>query len=275
MAAEVFFRGPILFLDIDSRQNVALLPDAERVLISDNGARRAHPDGTRTKSHHAGLIIADDDDVLVRIGLRKKLVVISDEDGGICSYPVKGLVPIDAMANTVLNPPMTLLSPADPNYWTRVTTRVSFNGGVLSDWKLTDAPFRLPPGFANAQPIPVGPKWTPRGATRIDITSIDGTGHISLHPRSNQQVYLFNWDDPTPKVPGLKNLPHVKKGSVEREDGDFKWLYELYDVPGGQFSASLPPGTHLPAPMSFWMKDPASPLLSVGSAGCVGGGGHG
>ena len=271
MAAEVFFRGPILFLDKAKKENVGLLPDAERMIRSDDGVPGCHADGTESTPHYAGLIVAEGKQVVVQLSLRKKIVVISDESGSDCEYKKKCLVPIDDMANAVLKTPMTLLPPTDPDYWVRVATRVTFNGGTMSDWRSTRTSFRLPPKFASAARIVVGPKWTStKGVTRIEIRSLDGTETTTLYPTPTQHVYIYNWDEQFPDVDDLTRLPAPKRGKMESEDRDFKWLYQLYDVPGRKFTRSLPARVKLPAPICTGEN-----ILSVGSAGCVGGGGHG
>lgn len=271
MPAPVYFRGPILFRVTPEKATEALVPDAERTLTTANGTPGYHPDGTPTTMHYPGLVVAKDDTILVQLSLRKKLVTISDGTSTVCTYPTAGLIPVDDTANKVMPNKVSLINPGDASYWARVAARITFVGGTLSDWLTTTIPFRVPPA-PGAAPICMAPMWKSSGAmTSIEITEIDGTGKIEIHPSDDQQVYLYNWDLVEPPVKSITNTPAAQPSAAESEDTDFKWLYQLYDIPE-QFATKKVTAT-LPAPMAMFTleKEGESGTTSVGSASCVAG----
>lgn len=284
MSAEVFFRGPILFLRNTEKPDAALIPDSERDVYDDTGVIGHHPDGTKAKKHYAGMLLAEGYTRLKYWDLTGKRAMVSDGSGTFCTSSSNTLIPIDAIANAFLTEPITLIARGAKDYWDRVGSEILFQGGDLRNGNMSKASFRMDThvgDFGSAKARPLARHWVPKsGAVRIEVADHDGTNPFTVNPTDDQQVYIYNWDVQFPTVKALTEMPVCSVGE-EKEDTDFKWLYQLYNPPEGKkYTDLLPIGkTLLPAPMTTCTVEPTTGGSyrppSVGSSGCVSGTGGG
>lgn len=286
MAAEVFFRGPMLFLTNKSKSDEVYVPHAEREICDDHDhLPNRHADKSTAVWHHPGLMIAQGRKILDRCSLQQKIVTISDGSGAACHYNSNGLFMMDEISRDAFSGKLSLLRDSDPSFWERVAARVHFDGGVLRDGMYTNAQFSMDAGIpAYKTPLtrPVAGHWyTTEAATLITVTDIDGTHAVPFRPTTDQQVYIYNWDKKDPTVDDLTIIPLVDAGGIKQPDTDYKWLYQLYEPLMGKTGIlHAKAGGMLPAPLTMVDRSAAVPSLkeeirSVGSAGCVAGGGGG
>jgi hypothetical protein len=281
MPVQVLFRGPILYLRRGQCAELALVPNGERVLMSDDGRRAAHPDGTPAKPHYAGLVVFEGPDYqneILRMSLRSKLVLLIGGNRMECRLErsFDYLVPIDEVANEGMNKQMTLLSSDTADYWSRVATRVEFHGGSIRSDVESKAKFRIDGStrYERPQSIPLAAAWNAHSdAAALQICNSDGTGLVQVGLERDQTAFIYNWDERTPAPANLIDLPEcVHKPDPEIEDADFKWLYELFDPPSANYTSWIGVGKQLRAPLTQChdrtVDERGNEILSPGSSSC-------
>jgi hypothetical protein len=248
MAIEVIFRGPTLYLNRGDVAEMALVPNAERVIFSDSGKPGRHADDTKTATHYAGLLIvegADKDTVVMRAELSGKIVTLIDGPGMTCALHGNfgELVPIDDVANHAMTKPMALISAEANDYWIRVAARVLFRGGELRSAVVSPATFRIDGGpevFKAPRPLPLSATWKAEsGDVHIQLCDADGSDCVRVSLREGQTAYIYNWDVKEPVAKTLDTFPAVKDSGEDITDADFKWIYELFVPPVSNFTQWL------------------------------------
>ena len=285
MAAEVYFRGPMLFLSNKTKSDEVYIPHAERDICSDDGKlKQNHADGSVATWHYCGLMIAQGQQIVEQFSLQQKIVTISDGSGAACHYNNNNLFLIDDIVPDAFKKPLALVAEKDKTFCDRVATRVRFEGGVLRDGMYTDAQFYMDAGTASYKvPLtrPVAGHWyTTQAATVITVADADGSNATPYPLTTDQKVYIYNWDKNNPSVDDLTKITLVPVGKVVQADIDYKWLYQLYEPLVGKTAILKKAGSMLPAPLTMVDHLPITPsmkggVFSVGSAGCVAGGGGG
>lgn len=261
MPAEVFFRGPILYLSRGAEAVGALVPNSDRVIVSDAGDPNCHPDGTEAKRHFAGFAIFEGDNLeteVVRLDISRKIISLHDGDGPCATDDeFRKVIPVDEAANEGMGRPMTLISPTESDFWTRVAARVELHGGTLTGALTSNAKFKIdsPTGrFSALGQTPVSAEW--RGAkddATIIITDPDGSNFMRIRLDKGQKGFIYNWDSRDPKAENatdaLAVLPECADGVEDIEDTDFKWVYQLFNPPAVNFTTWLR-GAPLRAPVT-------------------------
>jgi hypothetical protein len=239
MTVKLTFRGPCLYLNHEDVAEMVLLPDGQRELFDDNRKPGNHPDGTPTAEHFAGLAIfegSDHETLVQRVELRGKLVTVGTGDTPCKTDPsYRDIVPIDEVANAGHTQPMTLIPETDPSFTDRVATKVILKGGTLGSDVVSTATFRMPTSlreFATRRRIPLSATWSlGANTTTIVVADREGSNPQTFELKDSQRAVIYNWDAFNPTAAELLRPAPTAEGIHEKEDTDFKWLYELFLPP--------------------------------------------
>ncbi|GLC27809.1 hypothetical protein [Roseisolibacter agri] len=270
MTINVVFRGPCLF--VKGQENgketldYVLLPDGTRVRPHGSSKDGEHPDHTRAKKHHAGLIVRNADGTTEKpIPLQNKRVTVREKGaGGRCaldpSFSPQRVVPLSQLTNGPdASHHLSLIDEAGSDFWDRVTTKVTFDGGEMGVHKNSRLVFDFPPDHNPNAPgsrrIPLLAIWSPKAShdAEIVIGPGKGPGVSRVIPLGDgQRAWIYNYDHPEPDPERMEceeDACAKHPNGARLEDYDFKWLFQVLEPPKGDWPEWLKKGP-LPAPRS-------------------------
>jgi hypothetical protein len=174
-------------------------------------------------------------------------------DGGAGMDPTFGEV---TRLDRVVNGPdatrrLHLRPPTTPNYWQRVASVVTIEGGGIGSRSPSTVRWSIPKDFndhdEDGKRLPLEVVWTHPGATAsVEIADVGdgGTTSITLDERRPRAI-IYNFDVERPTLAQL----HAEHPCPDPTclDYDFNWLYQALVPPGGAWDAWLR-GRPLPAP---------------------------
>lgn len=243
----VYFRGPMLNVVKGHSLHRILIPDAMRRLPYGR-----HGDRWPAVPHVAGVLIVSGDDpsnmpTLLQISLRGKDVLVHDGTRARCTInqrTLAGTVPLRSMTNKGSNAAAASLLAAGQDFNERVASEVVILGGELAESSdTTDLVYTLPTDCASGTlpggKIPLFSHWrTPSNARVIEFAD-RATGDLSVLPlEAGQSALFYNWDLKVPDASAFFNIGATDcSGGKVIVDVDFKWLYQLLDVPNGDWDA--------------------------------------
>jgi hypothetical protein len=297
MSVEVIFRGPMLFRrkekdppkvpEPDDKGRVFTLdgiwvPDGEDTTITE------HPDTTSARRHYSRMIVFDAvGNPAVRLDLRETRVTISDEFDGDCNVlPSFDELPDfnKVLGSTAAKRP-DLISEKDADFNDRVTTQVELKGGAIGAVSASGQEWVPPihPEGAALEPtlLAFQASWKSQSATaRLKVHDRnDNTWTEIILDAARPKAFLYNFDTEWPTLGELGgNEEPQRRGTVI--DEDFKWLYRLFNPPGGgggtpaqeaaKWRKWLGPRKSLPAPEADLVRRVGGIARNPGSAGCFG-----
>lgn len=260
MPVEVHFRGPTLTVIEHGMVSAVLIPNGETNPRLAGGNKGKFDDGTDAEAHFARLLVLDADGrVVLRASLLHRQVTLSVQHGATdCVYQADGadLAGMESLAPAAAGSTPKLIDPDSPKYWQRVATWIHVEGGTMKPGKASKRGFQFS-GSADLSkpdldiPLPLDVIWTTNGdSALLSIQDVHGDEVASLVLNGNLRAFILNFDVTAPSADELEVIESkfdAKKPAKFNDDQDFRWLYELFELPANGWSSLLGEGK-FPAP---------------------------
>lgn len=239
MLTTIYFHGPMLFrVNAPSGRITVLVPYGE------NPHGLTYPDGTVPLRHYAWFWSGGEGAFSLREALTGVLV-----NGFVATEPlvdaVKNYSDLSNIASmwpvAIPGDPSNSANPLDGSG--RLAARIDLQGGTLEaspelghrsayDWTFDDT---IAGGSQALKKMPFVIRWTGTLQGPVGVTYQDGGATRSLD-LAGRTLWVTNECE---RSPGSWSLSEPGPGDVYFPDGDFRWVYRLFQPPGAQWSDEI------------------------------------